>query len=186
MTTINKEERINSNITVLEGENEMIIKTKGFQFRFLIIALISIPGAYALIQSDHVKGTFTDIGFAVVLIVVIFLALTYYALVKIINKKVITVNHNQIKVENKPLPIESAVVLKSQDIVQLYVSEQTVADRYYHTRKKYQINAVMMNKQILTVMKGLKNPHIGHAIEDVIEDFLNIEDRPMDGEIAKG
>ncbi|NJN24485.1 MAG: hypothetical protein HC819_00035 [Cyclobacteriaceae bacterium] len=68
---------------------------------------------------------------------------------------------------------------------QLYVTQHRVGHRYYRFSTTYQVNAILDNKEVITLVKGLDSAQQGRFIENKIEDFLNITDVHVEGELKK-
>ena len=109
----------------------------------------------------------------------------YYALVKIINTTQISVSKDRIKVKHGPLLISRNLYLFKEDVDQLYVTKHSIGHRYNIQMTTYQVNVILVNKRIITLVKGLNSAEQGRFIEKKIESFLGITDIPVEGEIEK-
>lgn len=161
-----------------------------FQYRWYkakyIISLITAPiFAFFLIRSDYIIGDFHELTIPVILLISTSLFVFYYSLAKIFNSTKIHVTHNEIDVSHGPFPFSKHLLLKKENVSQLYVTQHRIGHRYYLYAATYQINVILNNKEVITLVKGLHSPEQGRFIENKIEDFLGITDIHVEGELSK-
>ena len=151
-----------------------------------IIALIAAPVfSYFLIQSDFITGSLSDFTTPVVILILFAFTIVYYSLAKLINSTKIHVTHEQLDVKHGPIPFAKNLHLKKEEVTQLYVTQHRIGHRYYLYYTTYQINVILKSKEVITLVKGLHTPEQGRFIEHKIEDFLDITDIHVEGELAK-
>jgi hypothetical protein len=83
------------------------------------------------------------------------------------------------------VPFSRNVFLTKEQVTQLYVTQHRIGHRYYLYATTYQVNVILSNKDVITLVKGLHSAEQGRFIEHKIEDFLNITDIHVEGELAK-
>jgi len=108
---------------------------------------------------------------------------TYIALTMLLNQTVFEVNDVSLSVNHKPLPWPGNQNIFSSDVSQLYCKKD-------HTRRKnkratFCLNAKMKDGSERTLLSWLESPEQALYIEQEIEKFLKIEDRPVQGELKK-
>jgi len=151
-----------------------------------LFSLIAAPlFAFFLINSDYIIGDFKQPTISVIILLSATLIIFYYSLAKLINSTKIHVTHQEIDVRHGPVPFSRNLVLKKKDVTQLYVTRHRIGHRYYLYATTYQINVILTNKDVITLVKGLHSPEQGRFIEHKIEDFLDITDIHVEGELKK-
>ncbi len=116
------------------------------------------------------------------------LSLLYYTLSVLFNTTYIRVNHQEVVIEHRPLkmpfyPDRRAPV---QDIDQLFIDKYVESRTNNRPNFAYAVRAVLKSNsdKRIPIIKGLKNKEQARYIEQEIERFLNIKDRPVEGEWA--
>lgn len=142
----------------------------GFVSIFLIIAMVS--------------GGFEVFWFMAFHIIVGVLLL-YYVIAVYLNKTYIGVSQWDLTVEHKPLPMPffKTLEIPSNTIEQVFV-ERYVASKT-NGRPDYAFAVLLLQKENskpIKIMKGLKTLDQGRFVEQEIEKFLHIKDKPMPGE----
>lgn len=156
-----------------------------FKVKYLI-ALIAAPlFAFFLVNSEYVVGGFDQLTFPVIVLFVACLIVMYYCLAKVLNSTKISVTHEELDVRHGPLFFGRNIHLKKGDISQLFVTRHRIGHRYYLYSTTYQINVILADEEVITLVKGLHLPEQGRFIEHKIEDFLNITDIHVEGELEK-
>lgn len=151
-----------------------------------IVSMISAPiFSFFLIQSDLIAGDLSNLTTPVFILLAFMLIAIYYSLAKLINTTKIYVTHQELDVKHGPIPFGKHVHLSKQNVTQLYVTQHRIGHRYYLYSTTYQINVILKSKEAITLVKGLHTPEQGRFIENKIEDFLNIKDIHVEGELAK-
>jgi len=151
-----------------------------------VIALIAAPVfSFFLIQSELITGDFNDLTSPVYVLLIFTLVTMYYSLAKTINTTDIHVSHEEIEVKHGPIPFSRNLHLKKEEVTQLYVTQHRIGHRYYLYSTTYQICVILKSEEVITLVKGLHTTAQGRFIEHKIEDFLNITDIHVEGELAK-
>jgi hypothetical protein len=190
MTEINsaamvREIPIPENMQLNELADKLEFKYNWFKPKYIVSLLAAPIFSYFLVVSDYVTGDFTNLTVSVVALVIFTFIVVYYSLAKVANTTTIDVTHDELDVKHGPIPFSKNLHLKKEDVTQLYVTQHRIGHRYYLYSTTFQINVILRNKDIITLVKGLHSAEQGRFIEHKIEDFLGITDIHVEGEIAK-
>ncbi len=148
--------------------------------------LIVVPFcAYFLIRSDYIAGDFQQLTIPVIILIALALYIFYYSLARVLNKTIIHVTKERISVKHGPLPLKKNLELKKDDVTQLYVTQQRGVNRYYLLVATFQVNVILKNQSAITLVKGLESIPQARFIENKIEDYLDITDIHVEGEVPK-
>ena len=156
-----------------------------FKYKYLALLVMTPVLGWFLINSPYVKGSINEPTINVVIIAIGCLFAIYYALARILNATKIIVTNDQIRVLHGPVPLLKNLIIKKENVAQLYVTRQNVFHHYYRIFTSYQVNVILKNKEVITLVSKLDTLTQGHFIEQKIEYFFNIEDVPVEGEIDK-
>ncbi|MCG8309455.1 MAG: hypothetical protein MI975_18820 [Cytophagales bacterium] len=176
---------IPKNMHLKEKSNLLEFEYSWFKPKYVVSLMAAPLFAYFLIKSDYIAGDFGRLTSPVIILMLASIIVIYYSLAKLMNTTRIRVSHNDIKVNHSPIPFNKNLILKKEDVAQLYVTQHRIGHRYYLYATTYQINAILSNKDVITLVKGLHYPEQGRFIENKIEDFLNITDIHVEGELSK-
>ena len=187
MTDLAEKDRhlIPRNIHLDEKHSSLTIAYSWFKLKYLFAIVIAPFCSYVLINSEQVAGSFNDITFSVIAIIVVNFAVVYYSLAKLMNTTHISVDHNQIKIQHGPMPLLRNLTINREDLSQLYVTKHQKSHRYYLYSTSYQVNAILKNDHVIKLVGGLYEAEQGRFIEQKIEQFLGITDIAVEGEIEK-
>lgn len=176
---------IPKNMNIIEKSNLIEFEYRWFKAKYFISLLATPFCAYFLIKSEYIIGDFNQLTIPVILLIAFTALVIYYSLAKLLNTTRIHVNNQEIRVQSGPLPMNKNLILKKSDVKQLYVTQHRIGHRYYVYATTYQINVILADKNVITLVKGLDTPHQGRFIEHKIEDFLDITDIHVEGELEK-
>lgn len=176
---------IPKNMHLSEKEDNLEFRYSWFKAKYAVSLIAAPLFTFFLVNSDYIMGDFNQFTIPVIILAAASIIVIYYSLAKLLNSTQITVTHHEIRIKNGPLPFSKNLVLKKEDVTQLYVTQHRIGHRYYLYATTYQINAILTNKEIITLVKGLHFPEQGRFIENKIEDFLDITDIHVEGELAK-
>lgn len=189
MTTINPTIEGNidfpKNMHLKKRSNSLEFQYSWFKIKYFISFFAAPLFTYFLVNSEYIVGNFNQLTTSVILLVISSLIVVYYSLAKLINTTRILVSHQGIRVSHGPLLFSKNVIVKRNDVTQLYVTQHRVGHRYYLYSTTFQINVILKNEDVITLVKGFHNAAQGRFIENKIEDFLDIDDIHVDGELAK-
>ncbi len=176
---------ISKSMSLTEDAVRLEFRYSSFKVKYLV-SLISAPiFAYFLVYSSFIIGDFNQPTAPVFLVLLASAIVFYFSLAKLINETIIVVTQQNIEVKNSPLPFSINLKLRKEDVTQLYVTQHRVGHRYYLFAATYQLNAILKNKNVVTLVRKLQSPQQGRFIENKIEKYLNIKDTPIEGELSK-
>lgn len=112
----------------------------------------------------------------------ILVAVAYYTLTKLFNATTITVTHNLLTVKHGPLPTWGNKQLDPTQIKQLF-SQRVVKKSKNSTTITYDVRMVTGHNQQKTLVSGLDTPEQALFLEEKIERYLGIRDKPITGEV---
>jgi hypothetical protein len=180
---------IPANIQIDKNFQHLHIIRRWFGFKFIFLTLFVIVwdafliNWYASAFSASFQGMF-DLMFVLfpLLHVAVGIGLTYYVLAGYLNKTTIDVDFNSITVKHGPVPFWGNQTLPSKTIRQLYCKR----DEFPGSRNGYRafaVHAITSERRNIKLLSGLDNSEQALFLEQEIEKFLNIEDKPVKGEI---
>jgi hypothetical protein len=176
---------IPKNMSIDELADRLEFEYNWYKPKYLV-ALIAAPiCSFFLIKSDFIVGDFGNLTVPVLVLITCTLITVYYSLAKLMNTTKINVTHAELDVTHGPVPFGKNLHLKKEHVTQLYVTQHRIGHRYYLYSTTYQINVILKSSEVVTLVKGLHTPEQGRFIEHKIEDFLNITDIHVEGELAK-
>jgi hypothetical protein len=107
------------------------------------------------------------------------LGLTYYTLAGFFNHSHLVVDRDTFIVSHGPLPWVGNLHMPVDRIEQLYCKEKPGKEN----STTYQMSVVLKDGRKKDLLSNLDSPEIGFYIEHQIENWLNIPDQPVRGEI---
>jgi len=110
--------------------------------------------------------------------------LTYYTIAGFVNRSVIRAGQGLIEIRHGPLPWPGNKTLVSHEVEQCY-SKEKIHHGKNGTHYTYTIHALMTNGRRETVVSGLTDTEQALYIEQQLEQFLGIQDRPVPGELPR-
>ncbi|MEO1514783.1 MAG: hypothetical protein AAFV95_07215 [Bacteroidota bacterium] len=115
------------------------------------------------------------------------LYLIYSSLGYLFNTTYITVNSERVSIEHRPINflIQSDKYYHSSDIEQVFVQRYSVGSSNGNPVYAFSIVMALKNGTRETLVKNLHSDEYGKYIEQQIELFLKIKDRPVKGEWGK-
>jgi hypothetical protein len=178
--------RMPRNMHLAERQNSLEFEYSWFKVKYLMTCILTPVFAYFLINSGYISGNLSLLTIPVILILVLAFSVLYYSVIRLVNTTKIHVTNNHIAVAHGPLPYFRNLYLKKEEVTQLYVTKYRKSHRYYLYSTAYQINVILKNQRVVTLVRGLQTLEQGRFIEQKIEDFFNITDIPVKGEEKKG
>jgi len=112
------------------------------------------------------------------------IVLLYYVLSGYLNKTVVTVNRQSLEIKHGPLPYPGKK-LNSVDIKQLYCKERVSRSSKGSISYNYEVHAVARDGKDRKLLTGLGGSDQALFVEQEIERFLRIEDKPVAGELSR-
>jgi len=191
MTSEFTEIGIPENIKINKNFQQLRIVRKWFGIKFIFLTMFVFVWDAFLI--NWYVMAFSSLSFsqnAVYLMPLLFplihvafgIGLTYYTLAGYLNKTFIDVNFNSITIRHEPLPFWGVKKVSSKKVIQLYCKR----DDFFNSRNIYRpfaVHAITNERKNIKLLSGLDNSDQALFIEQEIEKFLSIEDKPVKGEI---
>lgn len=114
--------------------------------------------------------------------------LLYASVGYLINTSYITVDEDRLSVVHKPINflIQKDHHYAPEDIKQLYVDKYKVGKKNEQNVYAYRVELVLKNGKQKTLVKELHSVEYARYIEQEIEFYLKIKDRPVEGEYDVG
>ena len=112
------------------------------------------------------------------------LFLSYITLAGFLNTTTITVKQGHLTVVHAPLPWFQPPPLRTADITQLFVRRVSVG-KQHSRREVYSVWAQLRQGREVKLMYGLEAPEQALFVEQQLEAFLGITDRPVPGELER-
>jgi hypothetical protein len=110
--------------------------------------------------------------------------LTYYALAGYVNKTYIRINYEKISVRHRPMPYWGHKTILSRDIKQLYTKEKISRSSKRQT-VTYEVHALTQSGRSMKLVPYMETSEQALFVEQEIEKFLRIKDKPVRGEISR-
>jgi hypothetical protein len=174
----------NAEVFHKEGALRIVRKETMSTTRLIVLGGISVAGigvalvcGAALITGD--RGAEDLIG--IVLFGGIFgLMFGYGTLVALLNSTTITVSGGLLHVTSGPVPVARDKRIVARMLKQLYVKSEAVQSRVF-----YALYAATTDGRDVKLLSGLSTQDEVHFLEQEIEKFLGIEDRPVSGKTVR-
>jgi hypothetical protein len=112
------------------------------------------------------------------------IGLACWTLAGLFNTTTIRARRGLIEIRSGPIPCGGNADIPTDDLAQLYCKER-ISHSKNGTSYSYQVLAVTKANVRKTLLKGLTEAEQALFIEQELERFLEIEDRPMPGEVAR-
>ncbi len=107
--------------------------------------------------------------------------ITYICLCGFVNSTIVTVTRRDVSIAFKPLPFFGACTLEIAQVDQFYSEEI----RGSKGSRSYTLSALLKNGQRKRLLGGLSSPDVALFFEQTLEQWFGLEDRPVDGELAR-
>lgn len=178
-------------ITVTRDFQHLQIVRKWFGFRFIVLTLFVIVwdafllNWYASILSfPSLSGPGLMFALFPLLHVAAGVGLTYYTLAGYLNRTTIDVDFNSLTIRHGPLPWWGNQDVSSRQLRQLYSKrDDHGSSGYRRGYPAYSVHAITEERRNLKLLSGLDTSEQALFIEQEIEKFLKIEDKPVKGAI---
>jgi hypothetical protein len=138
----------------------------GLLFACLSIYLLATGGVVVVVGTSLLLGLF----------------MVYSALVGIINKRTIEVNHSQLKFTYGPLPLEKNHFLESSQLSQLYTHKMATTARFGDITG-FTLEAILRDGSLVPLLSDPSYDKV-HFLEMEIETWLGIKDLQIEGEVV--
>jgi len=176
-------------VTLDETGSELVITRSWFHWSVLFLTVFCVfwDGFLVMWYGIALHGGARGAAAAPMLLfplihVAVGVGLTYFVVCSYVNRTVVTVNGSTLSVRHAPLPWPGNQVLDARRIDQLYCM-QKVSHTKNGTRTTYELYALDPEQRKTRLLKGLQDPDQVRFLEQEIERYLGIEDRPVSGEL---
>lgn len=176
------------NFTLTEDSQEIIIEKKWFTMAHLgtLVFALLWNGFIYFFYIMMMKGNVSVIILLFpILHIVVGMWLLYYSICGFVNKTIIKAGNQEVSVRHIPLPWSGEKSIKKSCIRQLYILEQSRKHRG-SIIYSYDVQVLMDVDRCITLVKGLDTPEEAVFIEKKLEQFLRIEDQPVEGAFILG
>lgn len=160
-------------------------KSKGGTWFLLFFAIMWNAMIWPFAISGIVSGAILSV-LPMALHLAVGLGLAYYVLSMFINKTDIYVTSNDITISSTPMknPFSKDIVISTKNINQLYVTRYVSSTTNGVPNHAYALYAITSQNKRIPLIKGM-NKETQLYIEQEIENFLDIEDKYIRGEVGK-
>ena len=107
--------------------------------------------------------------------------LTYFTLAGFLNHSNVVIDRENFSVSHGPLPWLGNLRVPVSQVEQIYCQEKSGRRNNSPT---YQLSVILKNEGKKNLLSNLDSPEIGFYMEHQIENWLNIADRPVRGELS--
>ncbi|MBN1872701.1 MAG: hypothetical protein JXA33_00600 [Anaerolineae bacterium] len=157
----------------------------GPQFIFLIIFAVFWNGFMLMWHSIALTSGNWTMSLFGLLHTMIGLAVAYYTLVGLLNTTTVWIQAGILGVHHHPLPWPGNKQVMASDIEQIYCKEKVSHSRKGGTHYSYEVYAALRNTDKEKLLGGLGEPEQALYIEQELERYLGIRDRPVRGELPR-
>ena len=158
-------------------DNELIITHRKLRLTHIGLSIVVFPLLFfGLFFSDLATAEFLFNPLTWMVF-----GLAYYALTGYVNRTVVYVNPKLLRVRHGPLLPRRNSQIKVKDIKQLYVKQHVQRTKKGSTTT-YQLYVTNRNGQKTELASGLDSPEQALFLEQEVERYLGIEDKPVPGE----
>lgn len=173
-------------IEISRNFQHLRIERKWFGFKFIVLTLFVIVWCGFLI--NWYAMAFASPGLDLMFILFPLLHVTagvglaYYTLAGYLNKTVIEVDFSVLTIRQGPIPWWGDKTVSSKQLKQLYCKKDGYSN-YQRGYTSYAVHAITSEHRNIKLLSGLDSTEQALFIEQEIEKFLKIEDKPVKGEI---
>lgn len=141
--------------------------------------------AFFIWYQNGMISTKTPLALAYVIFhILVALALTYYCVAGFVNRTIISVSSGMLHAIDTPLTFLRNIDIVVDELDQLYAKEKKHRGKKL-TWSSYEVHAILKTNKTVRLVAGLNTVEQALFIEQVLEDYLRIKDRPVDGEVAR-
>ncbi|HAS8565774.1 TPA: hypothetical protein I7774_22165 [Vibrio vulnificus] len=172
----NEERRFPNGFTVIKNQSSMIITKKWLSKSTLFITCFTIYWNVSVFNEYSSVSTISDLPW---LYLSVGLFLVYFCLACWLNKSTFKVSEKSLSISHGPLPWFGNKKIETRLIKQLFVKEVTSL----HTSTTYELLGIYWSGQQVKLLVGLDDAGPARFLEKEIEEYLNINDEPVEGEV---
>jgi hypothetical protein len=112
------------------------------------------------------------------------LGMAYFTLCMFVNRTVVEIDGDRLRVQHRPLPWPGARDLPVADLAQLFCREKVTHGKN-GTSVTYELHASLRSGGVIKLLSGLDVPEQALFVEQQLEGRLGIRDEPVEGELAR-
>lgn len=109
----------------------------------------------------------------------------YYLLASYKNKTTISLTNKTLSIKHGPIPWIGNRDISVSTLVQLYVRQGKRVGTIFNPRYLYDLRAKLKNGRDINLVGNLASKEVGHFLEQQVESYLGIVDKPIQGEVPK-
>ena len=175
---------IPENIEISNEFHHMQIKRKWFNFSFIFFTLFVIVWDGFLFNWYWMAFSSFNIMaiFFPLLHLSIGLGLTYYVVAGYLNKTFVDVDFDSLIIKHRPIPFWGNKNIRSKTLTQIYCKRDGPYG-FLNRAYSYSVRAITNDRENIELLSGLDSSEQALFIEQEIEKFLGITDRPIKGEL---
>lgn len=185
------------NLVVAEGPQTLDIVRKwgrgpGCFFLFFsafwntIVSVFVVAAASGAMKDEGGSGPGAFIWLFLTPFILIGLGTGYAALALLLNRTIIQVEGNELRVSHRPLRWPGARTLDAAQISQLYCSEYVAYKQNNSPQYRMRVHAMMLDGSRVDLISGIEDAGQALYLEQILEKHLGIEDRPVKDEYTGG
>jgi hypothetical protein len=171
-------------IVSMEGADLVLVR-RWFSWKFVVLLFFCAvwDGFLAVWYTEAFRhnGPLIMVLFPV-LHVAVGVGLTYFTIAGFLNRTKTRVNQAELSIRHYPLPWPGNRTLQRQEIDQLFCEEKMSSTRN-GVSYSYGVSVVMPGGKRLKLVSGMDKPEDALFLEEKIEGYLGITDRPVAGEM---
>ena len=170
-----------------EATGGLLITRRWFSPVFIFLAFFTVFWngfmvvwfTIAISQGETLMALFGSIHGAVGI------GLVYFTLAGFVNRTEIRVDYRALTVRHRPLPVFSNRDIPASDLKQLYSKERIRTRSKGGNHHSFEVHALTHSGRNIRLLSGLPNSEQALFVEQELEKYLRIEDRPVKGEIGR-
>lgn len=112
------------------------------------------------------------------------LGLLYYTIAGYVNSTLITLSKKRLTIKHGPIPAAKNKDIRADQIKQVFCTEKIRRSRN-GTHYSYEVHAILRGSKREKLLAGLERVEQGLYLEQEIEEFLEIEDKKVRGEVTR-
>jgi hypothetical protein len=172
-------------IKVEDWAGNLLISRRWFSLAFIFLAFFCAAWDGFLVFWYGLAFTEADTPWIMVVFPIGHLAvgvfLTYFTLCGLLNRTVIKVESGRLTIRHGPLPWPGNRDVDTADLDQLYC-RRVIRNTSNGSSETYQLHVLTKSGQQMKLVSGLDGPEQALFLEQRIEQYLGIENRPVAGE----
>jgi hypothetical protein len=164
---------------------DLVLVRRWFNWKFMFLLLFCVAWdsflVFWYVNALKHNGPWLMVVFPIAHVAV-GVGLTYFTVAGFVNRTRVTVNQLELRVKHYPLPWPGNRTLQRQEIDQLFCEEKLNNSRN-GSSYTYGVSVVMPGGKRIKLVSGLDTPEDALFLEQKIEGYLGITDRPVAGEM---